>query len=235
MNSRWSPSQVSTLHRIEWAEVWAASLKAQGIKNARLLPRKSTTNVLKLLTASVYVIEYFNHVIIKEWNVFLWLLAGDKDVFLQALSVALYIIFSPPRKLVFHNFICIRPLLFCGGKSSSCSVSFTMNTGKQTECIFYDQDFQQLLNSTPIVCLRNWAGGLGDRENNVCSCQRTLLILKARFPSGHHLDYHHSPNLPCLSSVTYSITVSSTRSQTNHCSLWIKDCSCLEYLLWQNN
>lgn len=34
------------------------ALKAQGIKNARLLARKSTTNVLKLLTASGYVIKY---------------------------------------------------------------------------------------------------------------------------------------------------------------------------------
>lgn len=46
---------MNILHGIEGACLLLA-LKAQGIKNARLLARKSVTNVLKLLTASVYVI-----------------------------------------------------------------------------------------------------------------------------------------------------------------------------------
>lgn len=74
-----------------------------------------------------------------------------------------------------------------------CHLPWTL--AKEHNVFFYSQDFQQLLNSTTIVCLRNWAGGLGDRENYVCSCQRTLLILKAQFPSGHHLDYQFIPQI----------------------------------------
>lgn len=55
-----------------------------------------------------------------------------------------------------------------------------MNTGERIELVFSSQVFQQLLNSTIIVCLvevRQWAGRQTECS---CSCQKALFILKGQ-------------------------------------------------------